>query len=287
MTATPPPTLSPYPGSTTPPISSPRGGLAIASLVVGIAAFVLGLVPFAGVVIGATGMVLSLIAVFGPARRGFSIAGLALSAIASATNVIVLIVALILSPGATSLAKRAISHLHSLPAVSGQHITTPCYSFDGPRNFINNQPDSDGTDCYTNLELWGEMAEDGTVRNTGVGTILGQVSVEPVRESTRREWAAEADLDAVVEAMNKDWLPKLGTITSLTEATSLDGERANLTRAKSPVATTKTKAVVIGFAPNAHDTSRGDVRLFVVTFVTPYDNGEQLITSVVESWKWK
>ncbi len=292
MTVTPPPPHSPlavlsiHPMPPAPPKLSPAGGLAIASLVVGIVALALGLVPFAGIALGVTGVIIGIIAVIKPARVGLTVTGIALSTIAIIVNLAVLAAMLFASPGGAELGKRTMKYLSSLPTVSGQRVTTPCYSFEGPRNFINNQSKTATADCSTALQLWGEMDADGKVRNTGGGIILGEVSVEPIPESTRQKLSAEADLDGVVETMSTGWLTTLGEITSLKEPTSLDGEPGNVTRVKSPVALTKTKAVVAGFAPDAHNTSRGEVRLFVVTFVTPYDNGDELIKAVVASWKW-
>jgi hypothetical protein len=296
MTATPPSPLSPLshlpqpadPSAPTPPQPSRGGGLAIASLVVGIGAFVLGVVPFVGLAIGVAGVVLGIMAILKPVRLGFSVTGLALSAVACVTGVGVLSWMLLsAAPAASEMGKRALTYLQNLPAVSGQHMTTPCYSFEGPRNFINNQSATADADCYTNLQLWGEVDAEGIIKNTGVGTVLGEVRVEPIQESMRTRLSAEIDVDTVVETLKDGWLSKLGQITSLKEPTSLDGEPANITRAKSAVAVTKTKAVVAGFAPKTYGSSRGEVRLFVVTVVTPYDNGDQLIKSVVASWKWK
>ncbi len=67
--------------------------------------------------------------------------------------------------------------------VSGQLIETPCWSYDGPRTFVNNISPDQVNLCHGALELWGEDM-GGVVVPTGFGAILGQVSVEPVRVST-------------------------------------------------------------------------------------------------------
>ncbi|WP_345762812.1 hypothetical protein [Diaminobutyricibacter sp. McL0608] len=245
------------------------------------------MVPFAGIALGVAGVVIGIIAVVRPTRLALNITGIALSTIAIVTGLGVLAWLVLSGPVVSELSRRAINDINAAPSVSGQTISTPCYRFEGPRDFINNQPDSDIEDCFTKLQLWGEIDPQGNIRNTGVGSVLGTISVEPVNESTRQELSSEIDLDAVIETLNNGWLQDLGTVTNLKEPVSLDGEPANVTRIKSPTGRTKTKAAVVGFAPDARDTSRGEIRLFVVTITTPYDNGEQLIEGVVTSWKWR
>lgn len=256
------------------PTARPAGGLAIAALVVGIAAFLTGLVAGLGLVIAIAGLILGILAVRAKAPRGFSITGLALSGVAAITNL-------------GAIAFIVVAALAATSATAPQNMTTPCYSFDGPAGYINNIGDPAIEDCTTELELWGELNADGTIKNTGVGGIWGSVNVEPVRLSSSDEWAPDGDLDAAIEELSKEYIPALGEVISLREWVELDGVEANLTRVRSAAETTETKALIVGFAPESYPTSRGDVRFFVISVVIPDDSGEEVLDTILDSWRWE
>ncbi|WP_194420624.1 DUF4190 domain-containing protein [Microbacterium abyssi] len=81
---------SPYPPA--PIAQSPgAGGLAIAALIVGIAAFLLGWVPIVGLIIAVAGIVLGILAVRQPRGRAFGITAIVLSGLGALTGLVLLL----------------------------------------------------------------------------------------------------------------------------------------------------------------------------------------------------
>ncbi|KDP90564.1 MULTISPECIES: Ltp family lipoprotein [Clavibacter] len=75
-----------------PPYGVTPKGLAIAALVVGIVAFLSGLAPVVGLIIGAAAVVLGILALRRGQSKGMAITGLSLGAVAAVTSLIVTIV---------------------------------------------------------------------------------------------------------------------------------------------------------------------------------------------------
>ncbi|MEV8252996.1 DUF4190 domain-containing protein [Rhodoglobus sp. NPDC076762] len=282
------------------PPAVPSADVAIAALIVGIAAALMGLLPVLSLPLGLAGIVLAIIAIRMRVRRGFGIAGLVLSIVAVITGILVSIFSLFVLPGV--LANVDFDALEELQDdsslvesgglvddydVDGQVVVTPCYSFDGPAGFLQSEQAANVGDCWTTLNLWGEFSEDGTFTNTGVGAVWGSVSVEPVSTATSDLRASPDDLDGIVDSLAEDYIPQLGQLISLTEAATLDGQPANITRVQSDAEQTQTKALIVAFAPESYATSSGDVQLMLISVVTPFDNGDALIDSIVESWRWR
>jgi hypothetical protein len=80
---------SPYPPAPITQSNGP-GGLAIAALVVGIAAFIFGWIPFAGLILAVVGIVLGILTPRKPRGKGFGVTGLILSGLAVLTGLMVL-----------------------------------------------------------------------------------------------------------------------------------------------------------------------------------------------------
>ncbi|RXR31907.1 hypothetical protein EQW78_15790 [Oerskovia turbata] len=177
------------------------------------------------------------------------------------------------------------SAAEEISIVSGQLIDTPCWSYEGPQTFVNNISVDEERLCAGALELWGEVRE-GTVVPTGVGAIYGQVSVEPVRVSTSDSWMVGTDVDGAVDAVADSYFAQNGKVISLHEAATLDGVPANITRVEGSSSATQTKAFVSAFAPAPFTPGTETVQFFVIAIVTPYDNGDELIAQVIETWQW-
>jgi len=279
------------------PAERPKAaGVAIAALVVGIVAFLLGLVPVLGLLVAVTGIVLGIVALRRPGR-GLAITGIILSAVAVLANIAIIVVLAVI-PWAEIGGQfergftEAIEEEYGIPDDSAggfetQTLDTPCYTFDGPAGFINNISDDAIANCSTELELWGEVAADGTVTNTGVGAILGSVNVEPIRSATTDERSPDGSLDGIVEWMSTDYIPAFGELISLREPVVLDGAEGNLTRVTSDQELTETKALVVVKAPSEYQVNGEPAQFFLITFVTPYDNGEELIQTAIDSWRWR
>lgn len=105
-----PPVQQPYPPSLGP---QPSGALAIVAFIASLVAFFFGWVPFLGLVLGAIGLLLSIIAVRMPVLRGLSIAGIVLSTIAGLTSLVttgLFLLALLGSSGPAPSQEAAASH---------------------------------------------------------------------------------------------------------------------------------------------------------------------------------
>ena len=87
--------------------------------------------------------------------------------------------------------------------------------------------------------------------------------------------------------LNRSYFPDAGEVTSLREAVSLDGVEANLTRLTSTAEKTQTKAFLTVFAPDSYQSAGEPVRFFVISFVIPDHNGEEIIAAAVDSWRWR
>lgn len=295
---------SPY----APAPSNGAGGIAIAALIVGIAAFLTGIVPVLGFIVAAVGIVLGIIAVRRPQGRGLSITGLILSGIGLVTSIVVALVLFVFLPaglqqGADELDAWVDEQTSSAPSdesgtadgfdeatysvVSGQPIETPCWSYDGPQYFTNNISQDAVDACIGKLELWGEIDGDGNVTPTGVGAIFGQVGVEPVRVSTAEGYAPGTDPVAVVDALEDSYFGAQGTVISLHEPAQLGGVAADITRVDSETPETQTKAFITAYAPSTYDIGGEEAQLFIISIVTPYGNGDELIQQVLDTWEWK
>lgn len=297
-----------YPYAPAPAPSSGVGGMAIAALIVGILAALTGLVPVVGLVVAVVGVVLGIIAVRGRRGRGMSITGLVLSGIGLLTSIVVALVLFVFIPMAVVQADEDHQEWYdeqgssestddtdaasgfdeaTYAAVSGQPIETPCWSYDGPEYFTNNISQDAVDACVGKLELWGEMDDDGNIVPTGVGAIFGQIGVEPVRVSTAEGYAPGTDPEAVVDALEDSYFAPQGTILSLHESAQLGGVDADITRIDSDAPDTQTKAFITVYAPSTYDIGGEQAQLFIISIVTPYGNGDQLIQQVLDTWEWK
>lgn len=281
---------SPWQGG---PPAPRRGGVAVAALVVGIVSFVLGWLLVAGLVLGVAGVVLGVLSVRrGPADRTFGVIGLVLSSLATLTGLAVLALFVLgitgnLAGGRDGAAPTPPSDPRTAPATSSyQALDTPCYSFEGPGTWIDNQDDEATAGCRSTLQLWGSLLPDGTVLNEGVGEIYGSLSVEAVRTTTSDTYDPTRDAAATVTALEDTFIASLGTVTSLSESVQLDGREAVLTRVESDSPTTRTKALITVYGPQEYPAADEPVQLFLISFVVPDDSGDELIEHVVDTWRW-
>lgn len=295
-----PPPSAPQPPASAP---SPAGtGLATAALIVGIGAFLCGWVTLLGGLLGSVGIILGILAVRAGRARGRAIIGLVLSGIGLVTNLVITVIFIItvLTPGAyaglVGLVASNAPDSSSSPvdggpvdagAVQTLTLDTPCYSFDAPAAYINNQSKAATAACATTAELWGEYNADGTVNNTGVGAILGSVTVEAISTVSSAEFAPDGTLEAMMGYLDAEFIPAMGAVIGQPDTLAIDGTPAVLTRVTSTVAETKTKALLVLRAPDAYQTIDKDVQFFLLSFVTPEDNGDAIIDAAISSWTWQ
>lgn len=289
-----PPAPNPQPSAS--PVKPGGTGLATAALVVGIVAFLLGWATFIGGLIGIAGIILGILAVRAGRARVRAIFGLVLSGVAFLCNLLFTVVFIITlaTPGTYAglvglLASNAPDSSPSEIAATDVEtvtLTTPCYSFDAPARYINNQSKDATAACATNAELWGEYNADGTVNNTGVGAILGSVNVEALDVVSASGFAPDGTLEGMMGYLDAMFIPDMGTVIGQ-ESITVDGTPATLTRVTSTVATTKTKALLVLRAPDVYQTSEEDVQFFLLSFVSPEDNGDAIIDAAISSWTWQ
>jgi hypothetical protein len=275
-----------------PPVGAkPVGtGLGTAALTVGIVAFVTGWIPFLAGLVAIAGIVLGILAIRGRRAPARSIVGLSLSGLALAFNVIIstILIAAALhgAEGSGNSGPAAPAATKTAPATT-KILSTPCYAFAAPNGYINNQSEKATAACITTDQLWGEYNADGTVKNTGVGQVLGSVSVDPVSTVKSDEVNPGGTLEGMVGFLNTKFIPDMGVVIGKAEAVTVDGQPASLTRVTSTKAKTRTKALLVLRAPEPYQVPGEDVRFFLVSFVTPEDNGDAIIDAAVSSWKWK
>lgn len=290
-----PPAASPQPPA--PPVTPGGTGLATAALVVGIVAFLLGWVTILGGLLGIAGIILGIIAVRAGRARARAIVGLALSGVGFLCNLVftVILIALLASPGAyeglvgvvASNAPDSSSSEVAATDVETVTLDTPCYSFAAPAGYINNQSKEATAACATNAELWGEYNADGTVKNTGVGAILGSVNVEAIGSAAAADFAPDGTLEGMMGYLDAEFIPAMGTVIGQAESVTIDGTPAVLTRVTSDVAATKTKALLVLKAPDAYQVPDKDVQFFLLSVVTPEENGDAIIDAAISSWTWQ
>jgi len=274
-----------------PAAKPPVGGLAIAALVVGGTAFLLGWLVGLGLLLGLAGIVLGILAVRTKSGRTFGVIGLVLSGIATVTSIVVTFVLAFFLSGPASLFAEDLQLEFGDELFATQTVETPCYSFEGPASYFNDLPEVDVVACASRLELWGEITPDGEVLNTGVGAIFGTIEVEPIRVEISDAMAPDDTLESMVQSMSLDYLPAMGTIESLIEPITLDGVSANLTRIESDAEFTDLKAVITARAPDFYQGANGPVRYFVISVVLPDEAGEtvdeeQILAELISTWTW-
>lgn len=117
-TQIPPPPAPPQYATAESPAPARSNGLAIAALVVGVVAFLTGLIPWVGLLLGVAAVVLGVIALVKRQSKALSITGTALGAVAAITGLIVAIVfsAALVSAGSASSSQRSEDTAPALPS---------------------------------------------------------------------------------------------------------------------------------------------------------------------------
>jgi hypothetical protein len=290
-------------GPAQPPVRDGAGGWAITALIVGIGAFLVGLVPVVGLLVALAGVALGVVAlVLGRRRRrglGLGITGVALSGVAAATNVAVLTVLLIALPIADRASREAVEALGRLDDSDyGTTSVTPdspadyassCWTFSLPAGTWASQ---DGTDaCTTSLDVTDDAAAAST-----------SVDVVTVPAAVASGLVPEASADRVADgALRPSWLPAVGTVVGEPEQTTLDGQPAALVRLATGNDLGAPAAVVVAWSP-ADVTGASSLTLVTVRADVDEDLGddssdpatagaragatERTLTSVTSTWDW-
>lgn len=309
-------------GPAQPPARSGASGWAIAALVVGIGAFLVGLVPVVGLLVALVGVALGVVALVRRRRvqsgLGLGVTGLALSGLAAVTNVAVVAVLVVAVPVGARLADEAASSwygwdtgqgLDGDPHGPGQGdgyddadgdgaadpaaVTTPCWSFSLPDDAWVSGDDSDADACATSFGV----ADDTAVTPVQVVTVPAAVAAGLV-PATSTDRVADA-----VAALRPSWLPGVGTVVGAPEQTTLDGQPAALVRLATGDDLGTPAAVVVAWSP-ADATGTSSLTLVTVGPDTDADAdlgygstddasaaaraaaAERTLTSLTGTWAW-
>lgn len=289
---------SAFPG-TSQPRTVKVGGIAVAALVMSILAFLAGWIPIVGALFGITGLVLGIIALVRRRGRAFGITAVILSTIAIITSVIMTVIGVMMLPfilmNLNDISSNITDEVMDQVAPP-QIIETPCYGFDAPSGYINNQAAADAEACWTTLELWGELDADGDFVNTGEGDLFGSIYIEPVGADIIESWGVGSgsdggDLDAAVNYLAEVYYSQLGTITSLKTPVMLDGVPANITRFDNGSGPDTTNVAIVSFSPTTYsleqESSTIEANFWVITVATMEDDGDDIIEQLVETWQWR
>ena len=310
----------PAPAGQPAPTRSGAIGWAIAALVVGIGAFLVGLVPVVGLLVALVGVALGVVALVRRRRAqsglGLGVTGLALSGLAAVTNVAVVAVLVVAVPVGARLADEAASSwygwdtgqgLDGDPYGPGQGhgysdadgdgaadpaaVTTSCWSFSLPDDASVSGDATDADACATSLGV----ADDIAVTPVEVVTVPAAVA-EGLVPATSTDRVAEA-----VAALRPSWLPGVGTVVGEPEQTTLDGEPAALVRLATGDDLGTPAAVVVAWSP-ADATGASSLTLVSVGSDAHADLGygsaddasaatraaatERTLTSLTGTWDW-
>lgn len=168
------------------PTRQPSPGFSVAALILGIVSVLMSPVPGVGLTLGLVGLVLALIARSRSSRRGFAIAGGVMSLVGGLANLLAIAFVIFVLPGISDYvahsglddgASEHQRYTESLDFSEDYLVSTPCYSFTGPEQWINHQPTVRIKDCYTHLEDHGEPDDRG--RYVFDPELYGSVTVDP------------------------------------------------------------------------------------------------------------
>jgi hypothetical protein len=258
---------APAPAPATAPAPPPLGasGWAVAALVVGIGAFLVGLVPGVGLLVALVGLALGVVALVRRRRAqsglGLGVTGVVLSGVAALTNVAVLAALVVVVPLGVRVADEAAGSwsgwdqgqgLDGDPSGPGTwpdegtdgtgdpaDVATDCWSFSLPDDAWTTSDDTDAEACSTSLEL----ADDVAATSVEVVSVPAAVSAVLV-PATSTDRVADA-----VAALRPSWLPGVGTVVGEPEATTLDGQPAAVVRLAAGSDLAAPAAVVVVWSP--------------------------------------
>jgi hypothetical protein len=292
-------------------------GWAVAALVVGIGAFLVGLVPVVGLLVALVGVALGVVALVRRRRAqpglGLGVTGVVLSGVAAVTNVAVVAALVVAVPIGARLADEAAGawsgwdHGQGLDGDPygpgpGQgldgagdadgddvaDVSTACWSFSLPDDaWSSGGGDTDiGTDtCTTWLDVSGDVANT-SVEVVTVPAAVGTGLVSP----TSTDRVADA-----VSALRASWLPGIGTVVGEPEQSTLDGEPAALVRLATGPDLASPATVVVAWSPTD---ATGTSSLTLVTVrasadettsasdAAPAGAAERTLTSLTTTWDW-
>jgi hypothetical protein len=249
------------------PAAPPLGasGWAVAALVVGIGAFLVGLVPVVGLLVALVGVALGVVALVRRRRAqsglGLGVTGVVLSGVAALTNVALLAALVVVVPLGARIADEAAGSwsgwdqgqgLDGDPTGPGTwpdegtggtvdpaDVTTDCWSFSLPDDAWTASDDTDAEACTTSLEIADEVAAT-SVEVVSVPAAVSAVLVP----ATSTDRVADA-----VAALRPSWLPGVGTVVGEPEATTLGGQPAAVVRLAAGSDLAAPAAVVVVWSP--------------------------------------
>lgn len=252
----------------TPPARPRTHPIGVATLVVGILAALLAIWPWVGLGVGVVGIVLYIVGRVGQKSSGVALAGLIMSTIGAAGNVLVILIVAFVFPaigswvahgGYDDNAGENSRYDEDYDLSTDYLIDTPCYSFTGPQGWINHQNDYFDADCRANLEDHGALDDSGRYEFDSFGpNIYGQVSVQP---NFGEQTLQSADIE-------------------------LDGVDATLVTTRN-VADTMDVVSIELLTPRTFTNYYGSFDALIITVEAPTADIDEIVDELVDSWRWK
>jgi hypothetical protein len=259
------PAPAPAPTPTAAPAPLGASGWAISALIVGIGAFLVGLVPVVGLLVALVGIALGIVALVRRRRTqsglGLGVTGVVLSGVAAVTNVVVVAALAVVLPIGATLAGEFASARYGWD--SGQGLDGDPYATgpdDDGRTDGSGVPADVATSCWSFSlpdEAWstGDVLDDGACSasveaHDDVSASLVDVVTVPDAVTAGLVPASSADqVASAVEALRTSWLPAIGTVVGVPEQTTLDGQPAALVRLATGPDLSRESTVVVAFSP--------------------------------------
>ena len=283
------------------PQTQPSNGMALASMIVGISSVV-----FCGVggLMGPVAIVLGLVARRKPGGRAQSLTGIVTGIVGTLVGIgtVIAVVAVMLADadsGPPLVNNPETQDLLDDPAGAGYEQyaggtqETPCYSFEGAEGWVANLPQADLDLCFMEYELWAEyeLGSDGEpeVTSFGVGSIVAQVVVEPISDTSVEAMFPGQDVEAMRTYLLENYFVSDDFVVSEVEDALVGGLPA--TRFVQDSTISDTRVTYALWTPTVYAAgASGSSDFFLITIVSTHDSiveGDSVDQRVMETFAWK
>jgi hypothetical protein len=283
------------------PSAPESNGLALGSLIAGIASVVLcGL----GLLLGPVAVILGAVARHRPGGQGQAMAGIITGIVGTLIGVISVIGLIAFLASDSRAESEFVTDVESQDLLDdaadagwdqyeGGLQETPCYSFEGAEGWVANLPQTDIDLCFMEYELWAEFeyGDDGEpdVSMYGVGSVVAQVVVEPISDTTVEELFPGRDVETMRTYLLDNYFVSDNFVISEVADATVGGLPATRFEHDSQISDTRVTYVV--WTPTMYEAgASGSSDFFLITFVSTFDSiveGDSVEQSVLDTFTWK